>query len=128
MISITDAIRNFTAAVQKYLHINDEYRRAGVRNPLRRQELKEVRAAAFHNAETCNAALAQHLANYPEPDPIRTHARELIERWEFRNTQFEALRNRRDDDHPREAINRLNKAEKLLKDQLEIITKILKIH
>lgn len=125
MIPITDRIAQFLSAIEKYLQINDAYRAAGIRNPTRREELKKLRAAAYHLAQTANADLHTHLAQYTQPDILHDHARELIRRWDARNTCYNNLRQLTPDDHPTEARNRLNRSERQLRAQLEKLKTLL---
>lgn len=126
MISTAQLIAQFIDLIKTYLHINAAYRKAGVRNPLRRQELRQARNTAYHATQQANTTLHQHLLKFPEPDAIMLQARELIRLWDIRNTCFDNLTNRSPDDPPREAITRLNRAEKNLTDQLQIIENIIK--
>lgn len=128
MIPTNQFIQQFIATIEAYLDINTRYRRTGARNPLLRQELRQTRNQAYHAAQTQNAALHQHLLKLNEPtDPIITHARELIRRWDARNTCYQNLIHLTADDNPREAITRLDKAERHLREQITLLQQTIKI-
>ena len=118
-----DLIRTFADALRLYMRYNTEYRTC--RNPARKQDLKRTRAAAFHSAQEANQTLHNHLNQFPEPDFIRLQAHKLIQIWDARETCYQNLINRQPDDHPAEAIARLNRAETALKKQLDVITEII---
>lgn len=119
-----DLILKFVQAIRQYLVYNTEYRRAQ-KNPERKQALKQARATAYGFAQEANTALHTHLLAFKEPDFIRSQARELISRWDARNTCYENLIHLTADDNPREAIIRLDKAESRLRDHLKAITEII---
>lgn len=129
MISTTQLIAQFADLIKTYLHLNDAYRRAGIRNPIRRQEIKTLRNTAYKATQNANATLHTHLSLIAEPDQLMQHARELIRLWDARNTCFEQLTNNINKEwheRPVDVIARLNKAERHLKDQLETVKSILK--
>lgn len=125
MIPITDRIAQFLNAIEQYLRLNDAYRAAGIRNAQRREEIKTHRNRAYHHAQTASTDLQTHIAQYTEPDIIHDHARELIRRWDARNTCYQNLIQLTPDDTPREAITRLNKAERQLRAQLDTLKTLL---
>lgn len=126
MIPTTDRLRLFADTITTYLHINQQYRATGPRNPLRRQELKKLRNVAFKTAQTHNADLHTHLLQYTEPDYTALQARELIRLWDARNTCYQNLIHLSPDDNPRDAIQRLDNAEKKLRAQLQKVEQTLK--
>lgn len=131
MIPTTDRIRNLITAISDYLKTNDAWRATRHRNPLRRQQLDPIRKANYHTAQTASADLHTHLARFHyhdgPADPIHDAARELIRRWDARNHCYDNLRHLSPDDNPREAIIRLDKAEKHLRNQIEALNQLLKI-
>ena len=120
-------LTTFADAVRNYLRYNTEYRQA--RNPERKAALKYARATAYRIAQESNAALHTHLLAFTEPDFIRLQARELIARWDARNTAFENLSNSQNTgqwhEHPNEKIRRLDHTENRLRDQLRAVTEII---
>lgn len=126
MIPTTDRLRQFANAIQNYLNINTDYRAVGSRNPMRKQELRNHRNAAFKTAQILNSDLHTHLSKFPEPDYTALQARELIRLWDARNICYENLIHLTSDDNPREAITRLDKAERKLKAELEKVQQLLK--
>lgn len=126
MIPTADRLSQFAQAVQNYLNINGQYRAIGQRNPLRKQELRNDRNAAYKTVQILNADLHAHLSKLPEPDYTALQARELIRTWDARNTCYENLIHISPDDNPREAITRLDKAETKLKTQLKKVQETLK--
>ena len=116
-------IRTFADAIRLYTRLNKEYRTC--KNPTRKQDLKRTRAAAFHSAQEANQTLHNHLNLFTEPEFTRLQARKLISLWDARETCYQNLINRQPDDHPAEAIARLDRAEKALQKQLTVIAEIL---
>lgn len=121
-------LSTFTQAIRDYLRYNTEYR-AARRNPDRKQALRQARATAFRIAQEANSALHTHLIAFKEPDFLRAQARELISRWDARNTCFENLTNAQNTaqwhEPPSEKIARLDKAEQRLRNHLKTITEII---
>lgn len=118
-----DLLRTFADAIRLYMRLTKEYRTC--KNPTRKQDLKRTRAAAFHSAQEANQTLHNHLNQYPEPEFTRLQARKLIQHWDARETCYQNLIKRDPSDHPAEAIARLDRAEKALKKQLDVISEIL---
>lgn len=116
-------LQNLTQAIATYLRLNDEYRRS--RNPENKQNIKTARNKQYQVAQQQNAILHPHLLAFKEPDFLGTQARKLIELWDARNTCFENLINRSPDDHPRQAIERLDNAEKRLRTHIRTINEII---
>lgn len=116
----------FSQAIRVYLRYNTEYRQA--KNPERKAVLKTTRATAYRIAQEANAALHTHLVAFKEPDFLRLQARELIARWDARDTAFENLCKSQQTGHwhesPAEKINRLDKAESRLRDHLKAVSKL----
>lgn len=121
-------LRAFADTVQTYLRTNSEYRQASHRNPDRKNILRQVRNQAYKTAQEHNAALHSHLVSIAEPGFVERHARELIARWDARNHCYEQLLNTTTTgwhERPVDAIQRLDKAERRLKDQLTAVREII---
>lgn len=128
-------IQTLTDAIAEYLRINTQYRRTHHNNPDRKQQLKQTRANLYRLAQEANQQLHTHLLQYNSPaspavasaeEGIRLHARELIQRWDTRNTAYENLATAQHTgtwhERPADKITRLDKAETRLRDQLRTIT------
>lgn len=116
-------LQNLSQQINTYLRLNEEYRRS--RNQETKQMLKIARNKQYHVAQQQNAMLHTHLLAFKEPDFIMLQARKLIELWDARNICFENLINRSPDDHPRQAIERLDNAEKRLRAHIRTVNEII---
>lgn len=121
-------LTTFAQAITTYLRLNTEYRRTRT-NTERKSALKLARATAYRIAQEANTSLHNHLLQYTEPDFLRTNARELIARWDTRNECFENLANTQRTgtwhERPADKIERLDRAENRLRDQLRAVTEII---
>lgn len=122
-----DYLQRFADAIRVYLRYNTEYRQT--RNPQRKTILRDTRANAYRQAQEANNTLHTHLLAYETQSFITLQARELIRRWDARNTAFENLASSQNNgdwhERPADKITRLDRAEKNLRQHLTAITEII---
>lgn len=115
------ALHTFLQALRTYFDLNDQWR-AAWRYADRRARIAEPRRQAYNLAEIRRNQLHQLLNdNTDDPTYLDRQARDLIEKWDHRNNQFEIY----SAEGHRQNLQHLDTAEKALKDRCSAIIEII---